>query len=627
MSPLPTPTLAARPIADQARSILGFLAAHGHRLSEHDACQACLNLPPDSKQAAKQLRINLASYGVDIKHTHALKAVSVAREADGFLGLDTSPQYEVASWSPDAPGVSAERKGFAAFSDAADEVCIRLREQYEGDSPWVRLQSRSTHLLLSGASELTGSVWHILLALAQSEGAKVTFPAQPPLERFAERIRRLVEGELGGWLDGFFDVKQAFEQGDFSSTTRAESSLPDLAGFSNECLPSQLPSLGETTGWQLCEPLSFAEWNQFRSRYDRFFKRQSTPLFQWVSGIQQQTQEPRFEAVPLHLTRLNAAMAAKGLSWHDLHLRLGTPHHQVMIDFQDGKGSLAYLPALAEALDIADPNTLLAPTRSSPRIPLPLHSDIGMWLSRIDAVVPEREFLPQVQRDWVERLSTFCAVPYEQRRTWSKRLPPGLETLNQEIRFAGLIVCAGMGVRFVKDLPLGWLRPASVSLLEFDRQIDVLTQGGRLDAENRSMDIGAERDPVTPEWLQRFNKPKFKASDLLRYSDMVHQHIDPDDDEKARFTSKVFAGVKVFKDDPEKAHAASIRMEALSGLMERRPIEPWIRKSRNGDGSLMISEAAFEAAARCELTAIEQRPGFEEQTFYMLCVQYARKYT
>lgn len=626
MSPLPTPTLAARPIEDQARSLLSFLAVHGHRLTEPDAHQTCLNLPPDPKQAAKQLRINLASYGIDIKHTHALKAVSVVRAADGFLGLDTSPQYEVASWSPDAPGVSAERKGFAAFSDAADEVCTRLREQYEGDSPWVRLQSRSTHLLLSGASAMTGSVWHVLLALHQSESTEVTFATLPPLERFAERIRRLVEGELGGWLDGFFDVKQSFERGELSSTARPESDLPGLAGFSNECLPSQLLSLNETTDWQ-CEPLSFAEWDLFRSRYDRFFKRQSTPLFQWVTSIRQQTQEPRFEAVPLHLARLNAAMAAKGLSWHDLRLRLRTPHHQVMTDFQEGKGSLEYLPALAEALDIADPNDLLAPTRSSPRIPLPLHSDIGIWLSRIDAVVPEPETPSLVQHEWIERLRAFCAVPYEQRRTWSKRPPPDLETLNQEIRFAGLIVCAGMGVRFVKDLPLGWLRPASVSLLEFDRQIDVLTQGGRLDAGNRSMDIGTERDPVTPEWLQRFNKPKFKADDLLRYSDMVHQHIDPDDDEKARFTSKIFAGVKVFKDDPEKAHAASIRMEALSDLMERHPIEPWIRKSRDGDGSLMVSEAAFEAAARCELTDIEHRPGFEEQAFYMLCVQYARKYT
>jgi hypothetical protein len=202
-----------------------------------------------------------------------------------------------------------------------------------------------------------------------------------------------------------------------------------------------------------------------------------------------------------------------------------------------------------------------------------------------------------------------------------------LEALNQEVRFAGLMVCAGMGTRFVRDLPLGWERPASVSVLEFDRQVDVLTQGGQLDADNRSMEIGPERDAVTPQWLARFNKPRFTASDLLRYSDTVHQHIKPEDDEKSRFTSKVFAGVKVFNRDPEKAHAASVRMEALSNLIKHSPMEPWVRKSRDTEeGSLMIAEAAFEATARCELIDVDGTPGFDRQTFYMLCIRHARKY-
>jgi hypothetical protein len=166
-----------------------------------------------------------------------------------------------------------------------------------------------------------------------------------------------------------------------------------------------------------------------------------------------------------------------------------------------------------------------------------------------------------------------------------------------------------------------------VSVLEFDWQEDVLTQGGQLDAEHRSMDIDPERDPVTPEWLARFNKPRFTASDLVRYSDMVHELIRPEDDEKGRFTSKVLAGVKVFNRDPEKGHAASVRMEALSTLLKTQPIEPWFRKSRDADeGSVMISEAAFEAAARCQLVDVAGKPGFNRNAFYLLCAQHARKY-
>jgi hypothetical protein len=144
------------------------------------------------------------------------------------------------------------------------------------------------------------------------------------------------------------------------------------------------------------------------------------------------------------------------------------------------------------------------------------------------------------------------------------------------------------------------------------------------------MVIGPERDAVTPEWLARFNKPRFTASDLLRYSDMVHETIGDEDDEKERFTAKVFAGVKVFNRDPEKAHSASVRMEALSRLIKNEAMEPWVRKSRSKpdeEDSLMISEAAFEATARCEIVDIAGEPGFDRQAFYMLCVQHSRKYT
>lgn len=40
----------------------------------------------------------------------------------------------------------------------------------------------------------------------------------------------------------------------------------------------------------------------------------------------------------------------------------------------------------------------------------------------------------------------------------------------------------------------------------------------------------------------------------------------------------------------------------------------------------MISEAAFEATARCPLVDVGGTPGFDRNTFYMLCVEHARKY-
>lgn len=40
----------------------------------------------------------------------------------------------------------------------------------------------------------------------------------------------------------------------------------------------------------------------------------------------------------------------------------------------------------------------------------------------------------------------------------------------------------------------------------------------------------------------------------------------------------------------------------------------------------MLSEAAFEATARGELIDVDGKAGFDEKAFYLLCVQYTRKY-
>ena len=379
------------------------------------------------------------------------------------------------------------------------------------------------------------------------------------------------------------------------------------------------------------EPLTQAQWDDFIKRYAFFARRHSdTSLFQWARELVVAASAPRFEPVPISLQLLEDSLAAAKMTWRDLSLKFPFDEDgKHVADLKAGRGCLDAVHAVSTLLGL-DPNELMVQQRTTPRIPLPHHTDLALWLSRMDAVVAQPDGAAPVAAGLVNRLKALCAVPYEKRRAWDKRPPAEFEALNQEIRFAGLMVCAGMGTRFVQDLPNGRTRPASISVLEFDWQVDVLTHGGQLDQEQTSMVIGPERDDVTPEWLTRFNKPRFTASDLLRYSDMVHETIGDEEDEKERFTAQVFAGVKVFNRDPEKAHSASVRMEALSRLIKNEAMEPWVRKSRSKpdeEDSLMISEAAFEATARCEIVAIAGEPGFDRQAFYMLCVQHSRKYT
>jgi len=624
---------AARPLEEQAHALVAFLAARDNVLTVQQAATALGELPADPKPAAKELRRRLNALGVDIKHQNTLKALAEARGSTSYLGLADQLRYDLASWSPDSPAVSCERVVLASFAEAADEVCKRVREQYEDDAPYMVLHPYAGYLFVAATSSRTESWWHLLLAPVDAAMTPVAFTNAGALVRFAERLRRLVEGQLGGWLDGTYDVGQS--RLDTNDDTRSlalrhEAEFAEqLMTFYPDAHPAELPEeVPAAERWIACEPFTQAQWADFLKRYWAFSRRVGAPLFQWAKDLQVAASKPRFELVAINQTVLEHARLLANMTWDGLWTSFPFDEDgQVIRDLRTGHASLDNVQRVASVLGI-DPNDLLSLTRPTPRIPLPHHTDLGMWLSRMDAVVNlnplDDDF--ESKKGFAQRLRALCSVPYAERRPWDKQPPAELETLNQEIRFAGWVVCAGMGTRFVKDLPVGWTRPASISILEFDRQEDVLTQGGQLDPDNRLMDIAPERDAVTPEWLARFNKPRFSASDLLRYSDMVHDTIRPEDDEKGRFTSKVFAGIKVFNRDPEKAHSASVRMEALSNLLKDRPIEPWFRKSRDPkEDSVMISEAAFEAAARCELVNVGGTPGFDRHAFYMLCAQYSRK--
>jgi hypothetical protein len=630
-SPVPP---AGRPLQEQALALVAFLAARDNILTAPQATSALEGLPDDPKPAAKELRGRLSALGVDIQHTHALKAVAEARGTTGLLGLGGQLQYDVASWFEAAAGVSCERVRLPSFATSADEVCRRVREQYEDDPPFASIFVRRNALLFSGTSAATGSLWRVLLVPMGVEGEEGPYLEVGPLERMAERLRRLVEGQLGGWLDGMYDVGKAWETCDVLPQTvnwRPESSYAGhLSVFPFEALHQRLPrEVPAAEHWSFMAPLTQPQWNNFLKRYEFFARRHpDVSLFQWVHELQQAASVPRFEPVPIDLKLLKEALAAAKLTWHDLLFEFGWDEDgKHVADLKTGRGCLDAIQTVSAVLGL-DPNELMVQQRTTPRIPLSHHMDLALWLSRMEAVVSQPEGAAPVAPGLVNRLKALCAVPYEKRRTWDKRPPAELEALNQEIRFAGLTVCAGMGTRFVQDLPSGRTRPASISVFEFDWQVEVLTQGGKLAPEHTSMAIGPERDPVTPEWLARFNKPSFTANDLLRYSDIVHKTIGEEEDEKDRFTAKVFAGIKVFNRDPEKAHSASVRMEALSRLIEQEAMEPWVRRSRDTEeGSLMISEAAFEATARCELVDIGGEPGFDRQAFYMLCVKHSRKYS
>ena len=608
----------SRPLADQARSLVTFLAGHQHSITPDAAARVCAQLPADPKAAAKELKLRLAPLGVELKHTHALKAVAVARAAEGYLGLGAQTRWDLASWSPDAPGASAKRQQFATLAEAADEFCRRVREQYEDDSPYAVLTVDDQAVSLRACSYLTAHWWHVVLVPTLYDDSPTTVPLGE-VERLTERLRRLIEGEYHGWLDrALAGVHESRLEGDAPPAALMEAELvgtlfPDGAAE----LPDAVPA-------GIAANVSPAAWGKLRRRYAFFAARHEDGLWDWARGLTEEAEAPRFERQQLNAAVVERARSAMHLSYDAIavELRLSTEARQAL---QAGAIELRHVPVLARLLHLDSANDILPVDPPGPRLPLPLHGDIALFLSRLDAVVLARPEHAKVPTTLVARLQAMCAVPLQQRRSWAEQPPAALETLNQEVRFAGLVVGVSMGTHFARDLPLGLERPSITAFLGLYRELDILTQAGKLPLEPGFTEaLRRERDPVTPEWLARFNAQKFTTRDIIRYTDKTQEMRDPDANWRDRFTDHAIAAIRVFGHNPEKCHAVQVRMEALAALLEWHSLEPWVRTAPDGKAPLMLSQAAMAATAQCELVDVAQRPGFDFRTFYLLCVKHAR---
>ncbi|QRF63417.1 hypothetical protein [Variovorax paradoxus] len=301
---LASPMLSAgRPLQEQALALLAFLAARDNVITTPQAAAALDGLLEEPKQAAKELRRRLKALGVNIQHTHALKAVAEARGTGGHLGLGERLQYDVASWSPDA-AISCERVRLASFAAAADEVCKRIRENYEDDPPFGALRVQRDELLFIGTSAATGSLWKVLLVPVQPNGKEGAFREVSPLERLAERHRRLVEGKLGGWLDGTYEVGRAVRANE--GATLDAKLRTDLFFADQLILEPVQPLLHELPAgapadvpWSPRARLTQAQWEDFGKRYAFFARRHpETSLAEWVRKLLSSAGAARFEPMP-----------------------------------------------------------------------------------------------------------------------------------------------------------------------------------------------------------------------------------------------------------------------------------------------------------------------------------------
>lgn len=602
------------PTRPDTGKLLAFLREGGHNVDPSQLLGVCDRLPSDDKLAARELRGHLRGLGAELKHTHALKAIAQLRGGRAHLG-DDGTRWEVASWVADAPAVSARVRRANSLATAADLLMERLRDQLKDSPP--------TLVRLHGGTDLEFAIpetgWCALVARSGSTGEPIAVTLKER-GQFAERVRRLVEGEFGGWLDGALYAGLSFaaqyavrgagaalSEWEFVGHVATELSEAETnADAAQKVLDSLSPYV---SGLQPAGRAPTAEEMERLVRRLRGFESRVQVRFpEWIAAaVELPTQ---YAPQPLNLAIVQAQMKRLGLAADAVASAMSISTDAFDGFLQAGEMPLAHFAGLARALGLESCDAILGRAADPlPNIPLREPEAVGLFLSRFEHLALEESVALQLPAATQVLLQRLCAVPFEARRRWEKGLPPDLEAVLLAVRGADSVLSARMETRFVRDLPRGRDRLAIAMVLGAHPRRVVDQFAPATEEERVPFD-----DDVDEEWLARFNGQQFVGDDLLRYSDMVNELRDPNDDGKGHFETQVFAGVRTFHRNADRAHAAQVRMEALASLMTRVNLQPWVVRSTD-EGAQMLSRPVFEATAKCPLVARHGRPAFDPESF------------
>lgn len=130
-----------------------------------------------------------------------------------------------------------------------------------------------------------------------------------------------------------------------------------------------------------------------------------------------------------------------------------------------------------------------------------------------------------------------------------------------------------------------------------------------------------KQKPITQtelDMVARLNSERFSADDLLEISDAVHNI--PED--RRDWEGRMFLLAKRFPRQHYRAMAADYRLTAMSALIAKN-ILPLGVLPQAPDGSHMVGECVFEAAALEPLLLRGNEPFFEPESFRQRVLEFA----
>ena len=622
----------ALPMEAQASALVSFLAPAQHTLSFDTALEICSAMRVAKEPAARYLKAVLARYGIELKHTSCLKALALMDGFDGHVSRP-KPAWVVAQYTFDAPANTPRVKRHNKSTEASSALCTRLAKELEGSktSPYARVSRNPEYLEFVFLGEPQGGA-RFILACKSPDGSACEMP-EDEVASAIERVRRVIEGQFRGWLDGALRVPVAkagilcllkdgvgvasgFESDVLAACERDDDfALEDepLLGLPVSSRRYRVAHVLATNGELV--PMEDEIVERMWRRLEAFYRGNEVDYSWFVAQRLKEEAEALFYSDGVDTKRLMDGLARQNLTAEDAQACLGMNQEEWAALMESEKVSRRDLFMLCGLLELSSANELYFDLRVPAWLPTKGGEEIALWMRNFDHF--------RLSISGVAQGTSFARWVVEQLEKLNRRDadPAVIQGIVDKAEARGLCLCASIEKRFVSDLPITRERLAMVGHLSVWDRKEVERLGPPHTAVEGDWEAAAWT-AMDDEYLLRFNMLHITAQDLealLKEVDQARQ-----DGQEPVFETLTFAASRVFKgrsDAPHRAHTAVTRMTALGQLIASGELAMWLEPTSEASAQLVPGNVA-QAAAECPLIRVGNDVGFDPETFQLMALEF-----
>jgi len=613
----------------QASALVSFLAQADQTVATSAALEICDGMRAAKVPPARYLKAALAGQNIEIKHTSCLKAVALM---NGFAGHVSRPKptWQVARYIFEAPAITPHVKSHSKSLNATADLCKRLADDLSGtkERPYGYVVRVPDYIEFVFEGEPQPDVRYILAC--KSPEASPSEIEESDVLHAIERVRRVVEGQFKGWLDGATKIALphtgrlrllkdgvVIAEGMESAILAACEVDEDFELRSDSLL--RLPADSRryqvfhiVTGSDRLVPVEDETLERLWRRLETFYRFNETDFSWFLRSRQDEHTEGRFVSDAFDEERLAAELETRRVRTEDAAALAGMSLNEWQVATETGVMLRTSLFALTNGLGLSSANDLYVDSRAPVWMPITGGEELTLWMGNFDHL--------RLTVSGVAAGASIAERSLEKLTGLNRRGadPIALQAVVAEAEAAGLRLCATIEKRFVSDLPIDRERLAMVGHLSFWDRKEIESLGP---PKAKPEDAVREWTAIDEEYLVKFNSVGITVDDLIALQEEVAR-VRRDGQEPGWETS-TFAAVRVFKGRPgpaHLAHTAMTRMSAMSHLIQTGVLAAWLEKSNEADVEL-VPKNVLQAAAHCPLVRVGNEAGFDATKFLRLALE------